>query len=59
MKLSIYNTLGALVNVVVNSELPAGSYEVDFNAVNLASGAYFYKLEAGDFVDTKRMVVIK
>ncbi|MBX7042918.1 MAG: choice-of-anchor D domain-containing protein [Ignavibacteria bacterium] len=59
VKLSIYNTLGALVKVVVNSSLPAGSYEVDFNAVNLASGAYFYKLEAGDFVDTKRMVVIK
>jgi hypothetical protein len=36
-----------------------GSYEVMFNAENYASGVYFYRLEAGDFVDVKKMVLVK
>ncbi|MGB4897085.1 MAG: T9SS type A sorting domain-containing protein [Ignavibacteria bacterium] len=36
-----------------------GNYEVNFNASNLSSGVYFYKLEAGDFIDTKRMLLVK
>jgi hypothetical protein len=59
VKLNIYNTLGALVQTLVNNELQAGSYEVEFDAANLASGAYYYRIEAGEYVDSKRMVVIK
>ncbi|WP_337871667.1 T9SS type A sorting domain-containing protein, partial [Ignavibacterium sp.] len=38
---------------------PAGSYEVEFNASNLSSGIYFYKLQAGSLVETRKMILIK
>jgi hypothetical protein len=57
--LKVYNLLGQLVSTVVNKELNSGSYEADFNAVNLPSGIYFYKLEAGNTVLTKKMMLLK
>jgi hypothetical protein len=39
--------------------MKAASYEVDFNAVNLSSGVYFYKLETSSFTDVKRMLLVK
>ncbi|NNE36198.1 MAG: T9SS type A sorting domain-containing protein [Rhodothermales bacterium] len=38
---------------------PAGTYEVSFDATGLQSGVYFYRLQAGDYVETKRMVVVR
>ncbi|MCX6163749.1 MAG: T9SS type A sorting domain-containing protein [Ignavibacteriae bacterium] len=57
--LKIYNILGKEVATLVNEKQSPGVYEVVFDALNLPSGIYFYKLVAGDFVETKRMVLIK
>jgi hypothetical protein len=59
VKLTIYNLIGGQVEVLVNNQLSAGSYVADWNASNYSSGFYFYKLEAGDFVETKKMALIK
>lgn len=56
----IYDILGRKVAQLVNNELrQAGRYEVQFNGQNYASGIYFYRLVANDFIDTKRMILIK
>ena len=59
VSLKIYDLLGREVATLVNEEKPAGSYEVTFDGKNLSSGIYFYKLQTGDFVETKRMLMIK
>ena len=59
VQLKIYDVLGNEVATLVNEEKPAGTYEVDFNAVNLTSGVYFYKLQAGGFVQTKKMILLR
>ena len=57
--LKVYDVLGNEVATLVNEEKPAGSYETEFNNTNLASGIYFYQLQAGNFVETKKMVLMK
>jgi hypothetical protein len=57
--LKVYDILGNEVATLVNEEKPAGSYEVEFNASQLSSGIYFYKLSAGTFTETKKMTVLK
>lgn len=57
--LKIFDITGHEVATLVNSPKMPGNYEVNFNASNLSSGVYFYKLEAGDFIDTKRMLLVK
>ncbi len=57
--LNVFDILGREVRAVVNENLKPGIYEVDFNASELPSGVYFYKLTAGDFVDTKKMIILK
>ena len=57
--LKVYDVLGKEVGTLVNEEKPIGSYEVDFNATTLQSGIYFYKLQVGSFVETKKMVLMK
>jgi hypothetical protein len=57
--LKVYDLLGNEVATLVNDEKPAGTYEVDFNASQLSSGIYFYKIQAGSFVETKKMLMIK
>ncbi len=59
VKLKVYNTLGGEVSVLVNEVLKSGTYEVTFYAENLPSGVYYYRLESGEFTDTKRMVILK
>jgi hypothetical protein len=56
---NIYDVLGKEIANLVNNEKPAGSYEVEFSATGLPSGIYFYKLQAGNFVETKKMVLMK
>ena len=57
--LKVYNVLGSEVATLVNGEKPAGSYNVTFNAGNLASGVYFYQLQAGNFIATKKLMLVK
>ena len=57
--LKIYDVLGNEVAVLINEFKPAGNYEVDFNASNLTSGVYLYKIEAGNFSQTRKMLLMK
>ena len=57
--LKIFNTLGEEIETLVNSEKPVGTYELNWNAANLPSGVYFYRLQAGDFVQTRKMILLK
>lgn len=57
--LKVYDVLGKEVITLVNEEKPAGVYEVNFNAADFASGVYVYKLQAGDFVSSKKMILTK
>jgi len=57
--LTVYDLLGREVSVLVNEGMSAGHHEATFDASSLSSGVYFYRLQAGDFVSTKKMVVLK
>ncbi len=57
--LQVYNLLGQKVVELLNKPLTAGNYKVEFNASNLPSGIYFYKLQSGLFSETRKMVLIK
>jgi len=57
--LVVYNTLGEILIQLVNAEKEAGQHSVEFNAIGLPSGIYFYKLQAGDFIETKKMVLLR
>jgi len=59
VNLRIYNVLGELVSTLIDKNLNAGEYEFEFNARNLASGIYIYRIKAGTFVDTKKMILMK
>lgn len=57
--LKVYDVLGREVTTLVNEEKPAGTYEIKWNATNLPSGVYFYKIQAGSFIETKKMILVK
>ncbi|MEP0861291.1 MAG: T9SS type A sorting domain-containing protein [Ignavibacterium sp.] len=57
--LKVYDVLGNEVATLVDEEKPAGSYEINFDASELSSGIYFYKLQAGLFVETRKMVLLR
>ncbi|RKY93654.1 MAG: hypothetical protein DRQ01_04250 [Ignavibacteriae bacterium] len=57
--LKVYDVLGNEVATLVNEEKLAGEYEVEFSAKGLPSGIYFYQLRAGNFVETKKMILLK
>jgi len=59
VNLSVFDILGREVSVLVNDKRDSGVYEVNFDASNLASGVYFYRLQAGDYVATKRLLLLK
>jgi hypothetical protein len=59
VSLKVYDLLGREVNTLVNEEKPAGYYKVTWNAANLPSGIYFYRLKAGDYIKTKKMILLK
>jgi hypothetical protein len=59
VNLVVYNTLGQVVSELVNQELKPGIYKYDFNASNLPSGTYLYRLTAGTFVKTNKMILVK
>ncbi len=57
--LKIFDVLGNEIAILVNEEKTTGNYKVEFDASNLSSGVYFYRLQAGDFIDTKKIVLLK
>ncbi|HQF43939.1 MAG TPA: T9SS type A sorting domain-containing protein, partial [Ignavibacteriaceae bacterium] len=62
--LKVYDVLGNEVATLVNEYKPAGNYEVEFNGhsdkgQDLSSGVYFYTLRAGNFVQTKKMILLR
>ena len=59
VSIKIFDILGKEVMKLVNENKQAGYHQVDFNASNFASGMYFYKIEAGSFVQTRRMMLLK
>jgi hypothetical protein len=59
VKITVYDVLGRAINTLVNEVKVAGYHSVDFDATNLNSGVYFYKIEAGTFSDIKRMILVK
>ena len=59
ISLKVYNTLGVEVATVMSENLSAGRYKVIWNASGFASGVYFYRLMAGSFVDTKKMLLLR
>jgi spore coat protein A len=59
VSLKIYNSLGQEVGTLLNQVVPAGQHQVNFDATGLSSGVYFYTLSAGNFIDSKKMVVMK
>jgi hypothetical protein len=57
--LAIYDLLGREVAVLVNERMEAGRYQTTFNAAGMASGMYLCRMQAGDFVQVHRMVLVK
>lgn len=58
-KLVVYNSLGQEIATLADGAYIAGTYRVDFNAAGLPSGAYFYRVQAGEFTATRKMVLMK
>jgi len=59
VELSIYNLLGQRVAILVNEQKRAGYHQVEWEASGFASGIYYYRIEAGEFQDVKKMILIK
>lgn len=59
VKLSIYSITGQLIETLINEVKPAGIHSIKFDAMGLASGLYLYRLEAGSFIQTRKMALIK
>ena len=57
--MNVYDVLGREVTTLVNETKQPGEYEVEFNASNLPSGVYFYQIKAGEFIETKKMILLK
>jgi hypothetical protein len=57
--LKVYDVLGNEIKTLVNEEKQAGKYEAKFDGTYLSSGVYFYKLQAGKFIQTKKLILIK
>jgi hypothetical protein len=59
VKLGVYDMLGREIETLVNEEKNTGVYEVTFEGTKLPSGVYFYRIQTGDFVQTKKMILLK
>ena len=57
--LTIYDAAGRIVEIIINKPFTAGHHETEWNASNYSSGIYFYKLEAGNYTETRKMVLVK
>jgi hypothetical protein len=59
VSLKVYDILGSEITTLVNKELDAGKYEVDFSGKDLSSGIYIYQIKAGAFRETKKMILMR
>ena len=59
VKLTLFDALGREVTQITNKDFSAGNHSINFNAANLTSGVYFYRIEAGSFVQSKKMILLK
>ena len=59
VQIKIFDVLGNEIETLVKEEKPIGNYELDWDAIGLPSGIYFYRLQAGSFIDTKKMILLK
>jgi hypothetical protein len=57
--LKVFDILGNELKTLVNEEKDAGSYKIEFSAASFASGIYFYSLQSGEFLSTKKMILLK
>ena len=57
--IKVFDILGNEIEILVNEEKPAGTYEIVWNAANLPSGIYFYQLKAGEYTAVKKMILLK
>jgi hypothetical protein len=57
--LKVYDLLGNEVAMLVDEYLPTGTYKVSFDASSLSSGIYFYRIQAGSFIETKKMILLR
>jgi hypothetical protein len=59
VRIEVYNIAGQKIQTLLINQISAGSHQVEFNAQNLSSGVYFYKIEAGEFQDVKKMILLR
>jgi hypothetical protein len=59
VKLTVFNILGQEMKVLVNKNMSAGNYKINFDASRFNSGMYVYRIEAGDFVSVRKMLLVK
>ena len=59
VNISVYNLLGQLAAELVNTEMDAGIYTVEFDGSGLSSGTYIYRITAGNFTEVKKLVLVK
>lgn len=59
VSLKIFDMIGREIETLIHKEKSQGNYEIEFNAPNLSSGVYFYRIQAGDFVETKKMLLLR
>ena len=59
VSIKVYDVLGREVATLINENKPAGNYSIQFNSGNLVSEVYFYRMQAGDFIQTKKLILLK
>ena len=59
VKLIVYDLLGREIDILINEKQKSGSYEFEFYGSDLTSGIYFYRLQTGEFIETKKMVLLR
>jgi flagellar hook assembly protein FlgD len=57
--LKIFDILGREITTLISKELSAGNHEWEWNAANMPSGVYYYRLQAGSFAETKKLILLK
>jgi len=59
VKIEVFNLLGQKISTILNKQIPAGSHEIEFTSKNLPSGVYLYRIEAGEYQEVRKMILMK